>query len=467
MKATARTGRRLLITTLLAFIVSLLMVLGVARVAARRLSADRLADVLADAVPPATLASCREGHPRAAAIEAGVTFDFYDRAGRPLYADAPPFDEGLAHGLSPTRRSAGSFDGRTLESRAVMRLPDAEPCAFAQARWRYDGRLMLPFTGWVGAATAIASVVFAALLGLFVARPLLRQLTSLRDAAVRVGCDDFRSAPEWSDEAGEISLALNDAHARIVEEGRRSNKRSNTLEWILAEIGHDMRTPLASIQFALDELAEQLPEGGLAPLRRALSDVVYVRSLTNNLRIASRIHGELWTAPVIGAAVSLSETAQRVVDRSAPFALRRGIDLITSIAPTLDVHGDETASEQALTNLLENAIAHSAPGTTVQVHVERSGDSVRMVVEDDGPGVVPHELPQLGARAFRSNRARGRDGRGTGLGLAITREICERSGWSVRFEPVTPSGLRAIIEAPALRPSSPELSEPPRGVAGS
>ncbi len=107
------------------------------------------------------------------------------------------------------------------------------------------------------------------------------------------------------------------------------------------------------------------------------------------------------------------------------------------VAPDLHVSGDETGSEQALTNLLENSIAHSAPSTNVSVAVTAEGEQVRMVIEDNGPGVVPEELPRLGSKSFRDERERARDGRGTELGLMITRAICRalRLGRPVRAGP--------------------------------
>jgi signal transduction histidine kinase len=459
VRATAQVGRRLIVATVFAFAVGLVLILGVARNVARALTADRVAEVLADAVPAAALDQCRRGAPRAARIEAGAEYDFYDASGAPLHGDARPLEASLARRARGALRSAGDFDARERESRAVIRLRDAGACAFAQARWRYDGRSVAPFLTAVTASAAGVALLLAVLVALFVARPLLSRIRELHRAARLVGREGFRPAEEWSDEAGEISRALNAAHARIAQVTGELADRSASLEWVLAEVGHDVRTPLSSLQLALDELADQLPDTALATLRRALNDVIYLRSLTSNLRLASGLRGGL-LPPAGGDTVCLSEIAQRAVDRSAPFALRRGIDLASVIAPDLHVAGDETGSEQALTNLLENSIAHSAPGTNVAVSVTCEGEQVRMVIEDNGPGVVPEELPRLGSKSFRAERERARDGRGTGLGLMITRAICERSGWTVRFEPAQPSGLRAVIEARRAAPRSPRPHDP-------
>jgi signal transduction histidine kinase len=115
----------------------------------------------------------------------------------------------------------------------------------------------------------------------------------------------------------------------------------------------------------------------------------------------------------------------------------------------LMVRCQPTAAEQAITNLVENAVAYGDPGGHVAVVLEWRGDRFSLVVVDDGPGVLPAELPRLGERTFRSDEARQRDPNGSGLGLAITSEICQRCGWSLSFARNEPKGLEVRIEGGA------------------
>jgi signal transduction histidine kinase len=80
------------------------------------------------------------------------------------------------------------------------------------------------------------------------------------------------------------------------------------------------------------------------------------------------------------------------------------------------------------------------------------GKTFTLVVADDGPGVLPAELPHLGERTFRSDEARQRDPSGSGLGLAITSEICGRCGWNLSFERQEPKGLKVEIAGPTIVP---------------
>lgn len=111
------------------------------------------------------------------------------------------------------------------------------------------------------------------------------------------------------------------------------------------------------------------------------------------------------------------------------------------------VRCDYVAAEQAITNLLENAIAYGHPGGHLAVNLETRGNSSLLLeVLDDGPGVVPTELARLGERAFRADTARRRDPKGSGLGLAIVTEICHRFEFRLAFQAVEPRGLRVRIE---------------------
>ena len=446
MRASRQTGRRLIVITVVTFVAAVATVALVGRWVVRSLAAERVAELLADAVPAAAITDCRAGRPRAVLSSAEVEFQFYDAAGVPLAdAAAPRIDPELWSRLRRSGgHSAGRFDRATSESLALLLLADAGPCRYAQARWRRDERAARLILTAIGLCTAAVALVLAALVAGFVARPLLLRLRDLRLAAQALGTERFSSAPKWPDEAGDISLALNDAHARIRAQAHHLAERAASLEWVLATGGHDMRTPLASLQFGLDELAELAPATMLPVLRRALNDVIYLRSLTANLRLAARLRGGQWNPITLDTTICISKIAERVVERAAAFALRCGLDLVHAIAPGLHTRGDETCSEQVLTNLVENAIAHSTSGTRVSVAVTQVGEYVRVVIEDDGPGLLPDSARTPAARPEEAQR---RDGRQPGLGLEITRTLCERSQWLLRFERAEPKGLRVRIEA--------------------
>ncbi len=234
--------------------------------------------------------------------------------------------------------------------------------------------------------------------------------------------------------------------ARIRDDARRLEERQADLRRHLDDVTHDLRTPIGSLQLALEQGADMAEAPALRELLHgALKDVVYLGALTANLRLASQLR-EGWSPSSPGKLVNLGDTATRVASRARIVARRSGISLDVAVPdePVL-VACDPVAAEQALGNVVDNAVAYGDPGGHVAVVLEREGAGFLLRVEDDGPGVAPSELPRLGERTFRSDEARQRDPRGSGLGLAITTEVCERCGWTLRFEPAAPRGLRVTI----------------------
>jgi signal transduction histidine kinase len=233
------------------------------------------------------------------------------------------------------------------------------------------------------------------------------------------------------------------ALARPIE---RIEKRRLELQRHLADVAHDLKTPISSLHIALEQAIDENHDAGVGELlSSALDDTVYLAALTSNLRLASEMR-EGWDPSAAGATVDLTEIVDRVVTRAQFFAKRKGIALEVAVPDGATSAGcDAVAAEQAISNVVENAVTHGESGEHVAVLLERKADAFTLTVVDDGPGVHDSALPHLGERTFRSDDARQRDPRGSGLGLAITSEVCTRCRWTLEFGREEPRGLRVTI----------------------
>jgi signal transduction histidine kinase len=233
------------------------------------------------------------------------------------------------------------------------------------------------------------------------------------------------------------------ALARPVE---RIERRQAELQRHLADVAHDLKTPISSLHIAIEQAIDESPDGAVGELlSSALGDTVYLAALTSNLRLASEMR-EGWDPSASGAEVDLTEVVDRVVTRTRLFARRKGIAVEVAVpdGPTR-ARCDPVAAEQAISNVVENSVTHGESGGHVAVILERRGEEFTLSVADDGPGVQDAVLPRLGERTFRSDDARRRDPRGSGLGLAITSEVCARCGWTLAFDRGDPRGLRVTL----------------------
>jgi len=442
---------RIVIVSVLCGILGLLVSWSMTRRTAREAAQGGFAPYIRRTLDSAEIARCEQA-PERWSLQAprGARLDAYDETTRrSRNPDAPPLDESLYRRLSDGEVNPVKFPRFGSEHVAAMLVRAAPngPCSLVQVTWPPRPARHRRFYYLVLAGALIVIGAAAALGVILVVQPLTRRIAKLRAAASAVGAHEgYSSAADTApDELGELSSILDRAHARIRADADRLEERQRALERYLGDIAHDLKTPISSLQMALEQAAKQTHDSELSSLlKSSLKDVIYLDALTTNLRLACQLR-EGWN-PGEGATVDLCETIERVIARTRYFAKNRGISL-DAARPDVPVYTrcHPTAAEQAVTNLVENAIAYGDPEGHVAIVLESDPTSFSLVVVDDGPGVLPAELPRLGERTFRSDEARQREPSGSGLGLAITSEICGRCGWKLAFEAQEPRGLRVHI----------------------
>ena len=140
--------------------------------------------------------------------------------------------------------------------------------------------------------------------------------------------------------------------------------------------------------------------------------------------------------------MALSALVDNIVETYRPDAETSGHDLIKTIAPDLSLVGDRRLVQQLLSNLLDNALAHTPSGTTIAVSLDKRADRIRICVTDDGPGVSPDEAATLFQRFTRGEKSRTSGGHG--LGLALVAAIANAHGGKVML--ASPPGFGIIVE---------------------
>lgn len=385
----------------------------------------------------------------AARLGRATTYALDPATGRSLNPSAPPVPAGLVAEASETGKSVFRlvWDGPGRRGGWIVTPRGEGPCGVLAITWapeesvRRGGLLR----GLGGAAVAIGLALVIALgVGL---RPLLVRLRRLGGAAIGVGGDDYGSAADdGEDVLGEISRLLDGAHGRIRADAERLESSRRALERHLADVAHDLRTPLAALSLNLSETRRRVDDPEVrARLASAVEDVVYLTALTKNLRLASRLREGVDPGRE-GMTADLTELVDRVADRFALLGRERSIEVVAGRPDDpVPVACDPTMVEQILANLVHNGVKYGDEGGHVAVLLDGDPSGFELQVLDDGPGVPPAVLPRLGERTFRTDDARSRDEDGTGLGLSIVGEVCARMGWQLTFEPHAPRGLRVRI----------------------
>jgi signal transduction histidine kinase len=228
-------------------------------------------------------------------------------------------------------------------------------------------------------------------------------------------------------------------------------EREAALRSFVANTTHDVMIPLTVLQGHIAHLRRGA-EGGAVDERRlgaAAEEAHYIGSLLQNLSAAAKL--EAAPGLVERHPVDLSALVERVVERHRPIAAASGVTLGHAVPEeTVWCEGDLTLLEQAVGNVVHNAIRHNRPGGQVAVVLDEvGGDRFRLRVADDGPG-VPSELhARLGERRFRTDEARQRHPEGLGLGLSIARDVAGRHAFALTFAANEPAGL--VVELAGTR----------------
>jgi two-component system sensor histidine kinase KdpD len=237
------------------------------------------------------------------------------------------------------------------------------------------------------------------------------------------------------------------AEAGAAEVARQSDALKSAL---LQSVSHDLRTPLATIRTAAGTLrpdSDLDADGRQASAAAIEREVERLDRLVTNLLDLGRIEaGELRADLDV---FELDDLAGRTVDRLAPRLA--GHDVRVDVGP-LPVLVDPVFLDEALTNLLDNALKFTASGSRIDIEARAlDADWVRLVVEDDGPGVADGAFDALFERFHRRPAADGRPRPGTGLGLAVVRGLVEAMGGRVGARASALGGLAVEIDLPHAR----------------
>ena len=220
--------------------------------------------------------------------------------------------------------------------------------------------------------------------------------------------------------------------ARDMVSARTATETERVRNTLLASISHDFRTPLSSILGSATSLIDYGDKLG-ADAKKDL--LVQIKRETESLD--EMVRNLLAITRIDAGALELRRDwidVREIVDRVVSAARRRGahqrIDVVLPTDLPL-VRADATLAEQAIGNVIGNAIVHTPPETRVLVDALVGAQEIALRVTDDGPGIPPQALPQIFDKFVKADTTQADGGQGTGLGLAIAKGIMEAHGGKI------------------------------------
>lgn len=292
---------------------------------------------------------------------------------------------------------------------------------------------------WAVAISGVVAVLIGALLARLISRPVdevsrVAQLVSGGDLSAR--------ARQWPGNSELVNLTRNfnrmAGSLDLLERERRE---------MIADIAHELRTPLAVVQARLDAFEDGVLEPTPQELALVSMQIGLLTRLVGDLRTLSL--ADAGRLPLQLAPLDLSALVVRVSQSFASKAQAADIHLSLHVSPgELPITGDRDRLGQVLINLLENALRYTPAGGQISVSAREQAGQALLSVQDSGPGFPAGSEQQVFARFFRDDQSRTRDSGGSGLGLAIVSALVQAHGGVVVARNAPPGGAEVEVRLP-------------------
>lgn len=271
----------------------------------------------------------------------------------------------------------------------------------------------------------------------------LGSVEAIRSQVAAIGAAQLSErvpVPPTKDEIARLATTMNAMLARV-EAGHLAQRR------FVGDASHELRSPLATLTTAL-EVARARPEAFDRELltETLLPETERMRDLVEDLLVLAR-------ADETGIALRLGDVdLDDIADTEARRQRLRGELTVRAATAPARITGDLERLARVVRNLVDNAAAHTT--SQVMLTTEMDGDTARVIVDDDGPGIPQADRERVFERFVRLQDDRSRATGGSGLGLAIVAEIVAAHGGSVTIDDAPLGGARFVVELPADGPVS-------------
>jgi signal transduction histidine kinase len=298
---------------------------------------------------------------------------------------------------------------------ALLFADPLETQSLQQALADFSSALMLPLC-----QSALVGLVFAVILAVLGSRNIARPLQLLARAADDVARGNYQQRVPLigPPEVSGVGAAFNE----MVSQVQASQQAQQDF---LANVSHDLKTPLTSIQ----GYSQAIMDGAASDPVQAATIIHDEAGRLNRMVIQLTDLARLQSGrlPMNLTPLDLGKITAAVGERVAIVARDKGVRFEVEAAPMPEIMGDGDRLAQVLMNLMSNAIKYTPQGGSVRVETRAANGGVEVVIDDTGIGIPPDELPRIFERFYQVDKARGPQ-RGTGLGLAIVREIVQAHG---------------------------------------
>ena len=293
------------------------------------------------------------------------------------------------------------------------------------------------------------AIVISGLVCFATARYLVRPLRLVRDTSYRLAAGDLqaRAGPTMGRRRDEIGDLVRDFDAMAA----RIEALMQAQAQLLTDISHELRSPLARLNVALELVRRKAGPAAATDLQRIETEAERMNDLIGRVLTLARAESEL---QVTTRPLDLDGVVRQIVEDAHYEAQRQDKSVAFVHATAVHVEGDARLVASAIDNVVRNALRHTPSHSVVVVTLRATRDEAVISVKDRGPGIPEHELEKIFMPFHRVETGRNRETGGVGLGLAIARRAVAVHGGTIVAENADDGGLLVRIRLPLNRPGN-------------
>ena len=311
----------------------------------------------------------------------------------------------------------------------------------------------------VAVLAGLLSVFFSAFLTWWAIGRGMQPLTDFARYANQIEVDgvEFSGPGDVGRNSELVPLAR--ALAALEDRVRQAFRRERQF---LSDAAHELKTAVAIEKSTLQLLEQERPsrEAYRRGVSQAIEDTSRIERLVHDMLLLSSLEHSRQTAPATSSLVKLGDTIMSAIEQLSPVVQMRSVSCVFEDNCNARIRGSESDLTLLWTNLLENAIRHSEPGTEVQVEMEEIESGCRVRIIDKGSGISCVDLPHVFERFYRSDASRSRSTGGFGLGLSIARAIVEILDGTIQLSSIPSVGTTVEVTFPHTVTAMQESPEP-------
>ena len=303
---------------------------------------------------------------------------------------------------------------------------------------------------------AIVLLIFASgmamVLGYFLSTTITNRIYILKDAAEKLAAGNLQTRVPISgrDEVAALANTFNQMAEQLETVDAKQRELERLRADLIAWVGHDLQTPLASMRAILEALEDGVvddPQTVKRYLGTAQRDVRSLSVLIDDLFQMAQL--DTGGIPLDRAESSLSDLISDTLESFSELALRQGVKLEGSVESNVDpVMMDTQRIGRVLNNLVGNALRHTPIKGRVEIRVTRASSGIEVCVSDTGEGIRAEDIPHVFESFYRGEKSRSRSTGGAGLGLAISRGIVQAHGGEIKVQSKLGGGSQFTFTLP-------------------